>query len=145
MGCSVMKCKYEMTVILDPDLNQEQVNVGIEKLSNVIKTHGGEIESRQDAGKRSLQYPLSKKTFGNYVVMVFTGDNKVVADLERQILIDENFFRHLIVKKDKFAPADSIEKIEEVSQGFTKGRDGRDRQSFSDEFSDDIELEELAE
>lgn len=140
-----MRCKYEMTVILDPDLNQEQVNGGIEKLSGVIKGHGGDVESRHDAGKRALQHPLAKKNFGQYVVLVFTGDNKVVADLERQILIDEQFLRHLIVKKDKFAPADSLEKVEEATgQGFAKGRGDRgDRQSFGDDFGDDVELEEM--
>lgn len=121
-----MERLYETTVILDPDLGKEEVDAEVGRLVDIIKNHSGEAEITH-VGKRSLEYPISNKSYGQYVFLVHGGDQAVVSDLERQILINEKFLRHLTVKKDKFAPSDAYEAVEEPAARNQRGRSDQGR------------------
>ena len=49
--------------------------------------------------------------------LVHDGDNQLVADLDRQLLINENVLRHSIVKKDKHAPDGELVFLDDVLEG----------------------------
>lgn len=51
-----------------------------------------------------MAYPIQNFDHGYYVVSVFEGVGNIVQQLERQLKLTEKVIRHLIVKKDKFAP-----------------------------------------
>ncbi len=121
-----MERLYETTVILDPDLGKEEVDAEVGRLVDIIKNHSGEAEVTH-VGKRSLEYPINNKSYGYYVFLVHGGDQAIVADLERQILINEKFLRHLTVKKDKFAPSDSYEAVEDPAARGSRGRSDQGR------------------
>ena len=96
--------KYEAVIILDSDLSEDAVKAEIGKVETVVKAHTGSVERSDVWGRRRLSFRIAKKEYGIYVVLVFAGDNRLVADLDRQLKINEGVLRHLIVLKDDYAP-----------------------------------------
>ncbi len=54
---------------------------------------------------RKFAYPIQKKTSGFYQLLEYTGDGKIIADMEVQFKRDERILRFLTVKLDKHAIA----------------------------------------
>jgi small subunit ribosomal protein S6 len=96
--------KYEAVVIFLSELDEKGVNAQVDKIEAIVTAHSGTIEQKELWGRRELAYKISKKSHGIYVLLVFTGDESVVADLDRQLKINEQVLRHMIVNKDEFAP-----------------------------------------
>ena len=118
--------KYETFFIVDPDLTDE-VNTAIdEKIQGVVTSNGGSIVSYVPWGKKKLAYPVKKRTRGHYVLMEYAGGSQLVAELERNMRLDERVLKFITVLLDerfdpekeearKAAAAASILKEEEES------------------------------
>ncbi|HQH28427.1 MAG TPA: 30S ribosomal protein S6, partial [Oligoflexia bacterium] len=96
--------KYEVVVVLDTDLDDEGVKQQMEKIEATVAAHSGAVEVRDVWGRKQLAYPIKKKQSGIFVLLVVTGDNRLVSDLKRQLRINDAVLRSFIVRKDKFAP-----------------------------------------
>lgn len=97
---------YETTYITRPDVSDEQQKSFLEKVKSVIQAHEGQVVATEDWGKRRLAYPIQKETRGYYTYLMFTGNNALVAELERNLRINEQVLRFLSVKLgDDFDPA----------------------------------------
>lgn len=99
-----MSYNYEAVVIFNPDLDESAVREQTQKIETLVKAHGGAVARHDTWGKRPLGFRMNKKSHGIYTLATFTGDASLVADLDRQLRINESCLRHLIVKKDKHAP-----------------------------------------
>lgn len=122
---SVKTERYEAVLIYDSGLSEQDVQQQIERVTAVITAHSGSVEKQEVWGRRELAYAIQKKQYGIYVLLVFAGDNSLVSDLRRQLRINDNVLRSLIVKKDQFAP-DALRPLGS-SDGY------RDRRPFSDD------------
>jgi small subunit ribosomal protein S6 len=109
---------YEGVVVFAPELDEQALKSQIEKIESVIKAHDGAVERTDVWGRRELAFRMKKKGFGIYVVLVFNGDNKLIADLDRQLRINEAVLRHQMVIKDQFAPDLSANRRSEEVMGF---------------------------
>ena len=98
-----MLMKYEAIVVFDSNLDDEALKQQVERIDAIVRNHGGELESKDFWGRRALAYPIKKKQYGNFVMLTLTGDNTLVADLRRQLKINDTVLRSFIVKKDKHA------------------------------------------
>ncbi len=125
--------RYENVIVFDPGLEEDAVKAQLAKVAAIIQAHGGAIENEQIWGRRRLSYRINKQEFGQYTLLVFNGDNALVADLDRQLRINESVLRHLIVVKDKHAP-DSVPRFADEADGFGMGAGGDDM-----DFGGDIE------
>lgn len=96
--------RYESVIIFASDLDEKGVNAQLDKVAGIITSHGGTLEKRDIWGRRELAYKIKKRTHGVYTCVVFSGDSAVVADLDRQLKINEGVIRHLVVLKDQYAP-----------------------------------------
>jgi len=90
--------EYETVYILDPALTDADVQHSVDKTGELIKRHSGVIFRSQNMGKKSLAYRIKKQTKGHYVSFDYTGDNKLVAEMERIFRLDERVLRYLTVK-----------------------------------------------
>ncbi|HUE76683.1 MAG TPA: 30S ribosomal protein S6 [Longimicrobiales bacterium] len=88
---------YELVYIFDTTLTEDQVGEKLEKFTKQITSGGGEITAVDQWGKRQLAYPIRKKTSGNYVVVQFTSEVDGLPELERNLKLDEDLMRYLIV------------------------------------------------
>lgn len=87
--------KYELMYIIRPDVEQEAVQALVEKFQGVI-SNGGEITKHEVMGKRRLAYEIKKLREGIYVLVNFTAEPAVVAELDRQLKIADEVIRHLV-------------------------------------------------
>lgn len=85
---------YESMIILNAKLAPDMIKGVIEKYTDMITTHGGEIVETDDMGKRMLAYPIDKANEGYYYVYYFTMDTDEVKVLDDNYRIDENIIRH---------------------------------------------------
>ena len=91
--------RYEMIYIIDADLEEAARKELIEKVSALITNNGGEIEKVDETwGKRRLAYAIDYKTEGWYVLVTFKAPAELPRELERNLQINENVLRYLVVK-----------------------------------------------
>ena len=91
--------RYEMIYIIDADLEETARKELIEKVSALITANGGEIEKVDETwGKRRLAYAIDYKTEGWYVLVNFNAPAELPRELERNLQINENVLRYLVVK-----------------------------------------------
>ena len=94
--------KYEMIYIIDTGLEEAARKELIEKVSALITNNGGEIEKVDETwGKRRLAYAIDYKTEGWYVLVNFKAPAELPRELERNLQINENVLRYLVVKLEE--------------------------------------------
>ncbi len=91
--------EYELVVILSPDLNDDTLTAGLDRVQQAIATRGGEVVDVNNWGRRRLAYPIKKHLEGTYVVTQMKLDPNKVVDLENNLRISEEVIRHLIIRK----------------------------------------------
>ena len=92
--------KYEMAVVLRPDLDEETKAAESQKVMDLITRFGGTNEKVDDWGKRRLAYEIQKVNEGFFSFISFDADSTAPAELESRMRIMENVLRYLIVRKD---------------------------------------------
>ena len=97
-----MMNRYEMIYIIDTGLEEAARKELIEKVSALIANNGGEIEKVDETwGKRRLAYAIDYKTEGWYVLVNFKAPADLPRELERNLQINENVLRYLVVKLEE--------------------------------------------
>ncbi|MCX7795936.1 MAG: 30S ribosomal protein S6 [bacterium] len=91
---------YELMCILNPDLEESRIEEILNRLQDIVKNNGGEVQGVDKWGKRRLAYPIKKFRDGYYVVMNFKGNNELLKELDRVAKIIEENLRHMIVRRD---------------------------------------------
>ena len=92
---------YELVLIIDPEILEEDVPSAIEKVSQFIAGRGGEVADVNRWGRRKLAYPIQRHMEGNYVVTQFRLDPDQIAGLEASLGLAEEVIRHLVVRTDE--------------------------------------------
>ncbi len=97
---------YELLVILDPGLDERTVTPSLETFLNVVRTEGGTVEKIEVWGKRRLAYEIAKHAEGIYAVLDVTCEPATVAELDRQLGLNESVLRTKVMRREpKRAPA----------------------------------------
>ena len=91
---------YEIMVILDPDLEERTVAPSLETYLNVIRNSGGSVEKLDVWGRRRLAYEIQKKSEGIYAVIDLQAEPAAVAELERQMRLNESILRTKVIRPD---------------------------------------------
>ena len=89
--------EYETVFILDPGLDENQVNEEVEKTSNLITTNGGKILDLQRWGRKRLAYEINKKRDGVYTLIKHESTGEVVKELERRLRLNDSVMRVMTV------------------------------------------------
>jgi len=92
---------YEVMVILDPDLEERTVAPSLDTYLNVIKKDGGTVNKVDIWGRRRLAYDINKKPEGIYAVLDMTCSPAAVAELDRQLSLNESVMRTKVMRPDQ--------------------------------------------
>ncbi|WP_203568841.1 30S ribosomal protein S6 [Aestuariimicrobium ganziense] len=92
--------KYEVMVIIDPDVDDRQVNPLIEKHLKVITDAKGTVDNIDVWGRRRMAYEINKKPEGIYVVLNVSAEPAVVKEMDRLMTIDEQIMRTKVMRPD---------------------------------------------
>jgi len=92
---------YELVVIVVSQLDEQGVAAVIERYTNWITASGGTVGSTNIWGRRVLAYAIKKHTDGVYVQFNFQLPPTKSRELERNLRIDEQVIRHLLVRPNE--------------------------------------------
>lgn len=107
--------KYEMMVILAPNISEDQVQQEVTKYKEFLGQYNTQELNVKIWGKRRLAYPIGKFIDGIYVLFNYEGDGKQVAPLERAMRLSEEVIRFLTIKlSDKIKEEVAATKTEAV-------------------------------
>lgn len=91
---------YEVTYIVRPNLEEADVDAKVEKIASTLKDNGAQLGEIEKLGKRRLAYEIADVREGYYVVMKFNSDAAQAKELERQLRLNEDVMRALLIKLD---------------------------------------------
>ena len=92
--------QYVVMVILDPSLDERTVAPSLDTYLNVIRGEGGSVENVDVWGKRRLAYEIDKKNEGIYAVLDLRATPAAVAELDRQLGLNESVIRTKVLRPD---------------------------------------------
>ncbi|WP_293783312.1 30S ribosomal protein S6 [uncultured Aeromicrobium sp.] len=92
--------KYEIMVILDPDLDERTVAPSLDTYLNVVRQDGGTVDNVDIWGRRRLAYEINKKSEGIYAVVDLTAEPTTVKELDRQLSLNESVVRLKVIRPD---------------------------------------------
>jgi small subunit ribosomal protein S6 len=90
--------RYELMVILDPDLEERTIAPSLDQFLNVIRTDGGTVEKVDIWGRRRLAYEIQKKAEAVYAVIDLTANPAAVKELDRQLNLNEAVLRTKVLR-----------------------------------------------
>jgi single stranded DNA-binding protein len=67
---------------------------------NVIRTSGGSVEKLDVWGRRRLSFEINKKAEGIYAVIDLQAEPAAVAELDRQLRLNESVLRTKVIRPD---------------------------------------------
>lgn len=92
--------KYELMIILSPEVDERTVTPVLEKMLSVVVNDGGQIEKTDIWGKRRLAYPIAKQSEGLYVVVDMLTNADTARELDRQLSLNEMVLRTKLLRRD---------------------------------------------
>jgi len=89
-----------MMVILDPDLEERTVAPSLDQFLSIVKTDGGTVDKVDIWGRRRLTYEINKRTDGIYAVVDLNCSPATVAELDRQLNLNESVMRTKVIRPE---------------------------------------------
>ncbi len=92
--------RYELMVILDPDLEERTVQPSLDTFLNVVRQGGGTVEKVDVWGRRRLSFEIDKHAEGIYAVVDLSAEPDVMKELDRQLNLNESVLRTMVLRPD---------------------------------------------
>jgi len=90
--------KYEVMVILDPNLEERTIAPSLDAFLSVVKKDGGSVDKVDIWGKRRLAYEIDKHVEGIYAVIDLQAEPASVLELDRQLNLNEAVLRTKVLR-----------------------------------------------
>jgi small subunit ribosomal protein S6 len=90
---------YDVLLIVDPRLTDEEIAQLSGRLQEVLVTLGGEVVAPpEDWGRRRLVFELRKQREGHYLLLQVRATPAVMREFERQLKLNESVLRFLTTR-----------------------------------------------
>ena len=93
--------KYELAVVLNAKIEDEERANVLEKVKGYVTRFGGTISDVDEWGKKKLAYDIQKMSEGYFYFIHFEAETSAPAEIENRIRIMDNVLRFLIVNQDE--------------------------------------------
>jgi len=108
--------RYELMLVLRPDLPDDRTQAVIDRTTRAIATAGGQIVKVAPWGRRRLAYPIDRHREGSYHIILFEAPSDSIAELERGLLITEELLRHLVTRVERPVKAARREGLDDAAE-----------------------------
>ena len=92
--------KYELAVVVNAKIEDEERAAVIEKVQAYITRFGGTVSGVDEWGKKRLAYEIQKMREGYYYFIHFESESTCPAEVEKRIRIMDNVLRYLCVRPE---------------------------------------------
>lgn len=90
--------EYDLNVILEPGLNETQLQAEKDAVMAQLERAGGEFLNLDEWGSRRLSYPIRKHNEGYYLIYRLKLSGDTPKTIEAALRQRDNFMRVLVVK-----------------------------------------------
>lgn len=115
---------YEHVLLARQDISQQQVDALVEQYKGVLEANGGKVGKVENWGLRPLTYRIKKNRKAYYTLVNIDAPAAAVAEMERQMRINEDVLRFLTVRVDEHEEGQSAMLTRRDDR---RERDGDDR------------------
>ncbi len=136
--------RYELMLLLRPDLEDDKLQAAVEKVTRAIVNAGGALSKVSPWGKRRLAYEIGRQREASYFLIHFDIEPSQIREIERGMLISEEIMRHLVTVLEDRGPAEELAPAA-VPRATATGTDGdaaADEASEDDDTSEDTSEDE---
>ncbi len=109
---------YEHVFLARQDVSAQQVESMTELYKGVIEAAGGQVTKIEYWGVKSLAYRIKKNRKAHFALMNISAPAAGVAEMERQMKINEDLLRFMTIK---------VEKLEEGPSAMMQRREREER------------------
>lgn len=92
---------YEHVFLARQDISSQQVESLVDHFKSVVAENGGEVGKVEYWGLKSIAYRLRKNRKAHYTLMNITAPGDAIAEMERQMRINEDVLRYLTIRVDE--------------------------------------------
>ena len=89
---------YEVMVILDPALEEDDIRSTIDRATGIISARGGNPGRVDRWGKRRFAYELHHRWEGYYVLIEAAADPAAMAEVSRMLTLSDAVIRHKVIR-----------------------------------------------
>jgi small subunit ribosomal protein S6 len=114
---------YEHIFLARQDVSPQQVEDLTNQLTEVLQQGGGKVTKNEYWGLKSLSYRIRKNRKAHYSLLNIDAPAPAVAEMERQMRINEDILRFMTVRVDE---------LEEGPSAMMQKRDDRDSRGERD-------------
>jgi small subunit ribosomal protein S6 len=93
--------RYELMLVLRPDVADDKAQAVIDRTTRGITTGGGQIVKVAPWGRRRLAYQIDRYREGSYHIVLFEAPNDAITEVERTLHITEEVLRHLVTRVER--------------------------------------------
>jgi len=108
---------YESVFIVRQDASSQQVEAITDSLSNIVKENGGEVPKTEYWGLKTMAFRIKRNRKGHYVLFNIDAPWDAVAEMERNMRLNEDVLRHLTLR---------VTQLEEGPSAMMRAKAGRD-------------------
>ena len=101
--------RYETMFIVNPDSSDEELKAVQGKYRDLVAGMDGLVAAYNDQGKKRLAYEVKKQDKGHYVLMDYVGSSDLVAELERNMRLDDRILKYLTIKLANEVDPESVQ------------------------------------
>lgn len=107
---------YETLFVVKPTLTEEEITAQINRIKDVLTKENAELIAEDVMGMRKLAYPVDKHLRGYYTVLYYKAEGASIAEIERNLKINESIIKFLSVKYSKKKEIAHFEKMTEAAK-----------------------------
>lgn len=134
--------RYETLFIITPDIPEEDLKEVATKFQGVVADMNGIVASYEEQGKKRLAYNVKKQNKGYYVLMDYVGSSNLVAEVERNMRLDDRILKYLTVKLADEMDPESVKEREPASRKAAESTEAPELEQTSSPEGQETEGEE---
>lgn len=92
---------YEHVFLARPDVSAQQLEQLVETYKSLIADNGGSVSKSENWGLKNITYRINKNRKAHYTLMNITAPPPALAEMERQMRLNEDVMRFLTIRVDE--------------------------------------------
>ncbi len=92
---------YELLAIIRPNMDSEEVDGIVDKLSELVKSYNGEVKNISKMGRKKLAYEVQKFRDAYFTAIQLSIPEQKVAEFKRQLRLNDAIIRTMFMEVSK--------------------------------------------